>query len=129
MKARPIELIHEGARVLARVSLGRSGTKFAEIWRDDWEFLRKLGTPENWNSVGSNGHVTVCTPRASGNHIAVGRILLNAGPGETVRYLDGNPLNLRRENLRLVKGGWACRRDRDYLRSTQNTKAISYEVV
>lgn len=116
MKARPVEHVAEGGRALVRVPLGRSGLKFAEIWEDDWEFLRKLGNPVNWNCVGDKGHVTVCAPKASGNHIAVGRVLLNAGPGQTVRFLDGNPLNLRRENLRLIKGGWACRRDRDYLK-------------
>lgn len=116
MKMRPVENGLDEGRAFVRVPIGRSGERFAEIWADDWEFLRRLGTPGNWNCAGDKGHVTVCAPRASGNHIAVGRILLNAGPGETVRYRDRNPLNLKRENLQLVKGGWSCRRDRDYLK-------------
>jgi len=124
MKQRPVAIGVEGGRAIVHVPLGRSGEKHAEIWQDDWNFLLKLGTPGNWNCVGQDGHVTVCTPRASGNHLTVARILLNAGPGETVRFLDGVPWNLRRENLRLFKGGWACRRDRDYL-SNQNILEIS----
>ena len=119
MKPRPIDIVDDGERALVRVPLGRSGLKFAEIWRDDWDFVLKLGASPNWNCVGEHGHVTVCARGASGNHIAVGRILLDAGPGETVRYLDGNKFNLRRENLRLVSSGWACRRDRDYLRERE----------
>ena len=116
MKARPIETVSDGERALVRVPLGRSGKKFAELWQDDWDFLLKLGASSYWNSVGDHGHGTVCARGATGNHVAIARVLLDAGPGETVRYLDGNKFNLRRENLRLVSSGWACRRDRDYLK-------------
>jgi hypothetical protein len=61
--------------------------------------------------------------------LLVARALLDAGAGQIVRYLDGNPLNLRSENLRLVAGNGAIKRARDYLRSNKNTKVISYEVV
>ncbi len=112
---RPIELKKEDGRLLALVPLGRSSNVFAELWIEDWDFLIKLGTPGNWTLMGHNRHVGVSSHRASGNKLSVARILKNAGPGETVQFADGNPHNLRNENLRLVKAGWACRRDRDLL--------------
>ncbi len=45
----------------------------------------------------------------------VGRILTDAKAGQQVRYLDGNPLNLRRENLIIKQGGFSLRNDREYL--------------
>lgn len=115
MRVRPIELRKEGGRLLALVPLGRSGALFAELWVEDWDFLIKLGTPGNWTSIGQSGHVGVSSNRASGNKLSVARILKNAGPGETVKFGDGNPHNLRSENLTLVRAGWSCRRDRDLL--------------
>ena len=52
--------------------------------------------------------------------MAPGRVLLDAGAGESVKYLDGNKLNLRRENLALKKGKLGLRRDREYLRLTND---------
>lgn len=109
MKARPIELVDVGGRLLARVPLGRhnkfSPPRYVEIWKDDYDFLVKLGLSPNWSSyrVGGNGYyVTASASDTPSHRVLVARVLMDANAGEIVRYVDGNPLNLRRENLRLV---------------------------
>ena len=114
MKQRAIEIIEEEGKRLCRVPLGPRAERHAEIWEKDWNFLLKLGCPGNWNHI-NNNYVTACAPKASGNHVLVARVLLDAGPGESVIYRDGNPLNLRRENLTLVESAKGSRRDREYL--------------
>ncbi|WP_273456505.1 hypothetical protein [Nevskia ramosa] len=42
-----------------------------------------------------------------GSLVNAGRVLLGAGPGEAVRYRDGDPLNLRRSNLQRTYSGRA----------------------
>ena len=114
MKRRLVDRVIEKGRALTRVPLGRSQEKYCEIWEDDYRFLLKLGMTGNFNAIGNN-YVTAASKRASGSHVLVARVLLDAGPGDAIRYLDKNPLNLRRENLKLVSGGNGIRRDRDYL--------------
>lgn len=108
MKARPIEVVDVGGRLLARVPLGRHNDftpqRYAEIWKDDFDFLCKLGLSSNWVSyrVKSKQYVSATASTMPGNRVLVARVLLDADAGQMVRFLDGNPLNLRRENLRLV---------------------------
>lgn len=97
------------------IPLGPNGSKgVAHIERDDWMFLLKLGLSPNWY-LSPSGHPTVAAHRAKGGRVTVSRVLLDAGPRQTVRFVDGNPRNLRRENLQLCDNGSATRRDRDFL--------------
>ena len=96
------------------VPLGRKGANEVAIWEDDYNFVRRLGLSGNWTKL-LNNHVIATAPKASGNHVLVARVLLDAKAGQSVRYLDGNPLNLRRENLQLIERGGSIRRDRDFL--------------
>ena len=114
MQIRKVELLTEEGRVIARVPLGPKSEVFAEILHEDYLFLLKLGVSANWNKL-PLGYVTAAAYKASGGHVMVARVLLDAGAGENVSYKDGNRLNLRRENLSLVKTGIGIRRDRDLL--------------
>lgn len=96
------------------VPLGRQGSKHAFIDKADYDYLMKLGLSTAWHES-AGGYVAAVAHRARGNLINVARVLLNAGIGQYVRYVDGDPRNLRRSNLKLLKGGWAIRRDRAYL--------------
>jgi hypothetical protein len=85
----------------------------AVLYLDDFDMMLALGLSPHWQRSPS-GYVVAAAHLASGSHVGVARVMLDAGPGEIVRFLDRNPLNLRSENLKLVPG-WATRRDRDWL--------------
>jgi hypothetical protein len=87
--------------------------EMAELYKDDYTFLIRLGLSPNWSFT--NQYVMAPCYRAPGRLIGVGRVLADATPGTYVRYRDRNKLNLRSENLELLLGGGATRRDRDYL--------------
>lgn len=119
MKNRPIELIKEGSRIVARVPLGRSGEHKAEIYKEDYDFLVKLGLSGNWNALRASlglFYVVASAYKVASNKTLVARILLDADAGQSVQYVDKNPLNLRRENLRLVPHGNALSRARNFIR-------------
>ena len=94
--------------------MGRAGATEAAIWEDDYKFIRRLGLSGNWSKL-QRMHVVASARRPGGNHVLVARVLLDAKQGQGVRYLDGDPLNLRRENLKLMSHAGAIRRDRDYV--------------
>lgn len=106
MKARPITV----KKGIAIVPLSRNGKSQATIDLEDYELLMSLGVSPNWQCAG--GSVVARTPKGP---MLVGRILTDAKAGQQVRYLDGNPLNLRRENLIIKQGGFSLRNDREYL--------------
>lgn len=123
MKPREITIKEEGGRSLALIPLGKhhehQPAYFAEMWKDDYDFLCRLGLSPNWNRYRQTGqgnfYVTAAATSMPGNKILVARVLLDANAGEVVRYVDGNPLNLRRENLRLVQSAKAKTRARDHV--------------
>jgi hypothetical protein len=123
VKPRPIEVADEGGRALARVPLGRNNKyepqRYVEIWKDDFDFLVKLGLSPNWACyrVKDNRYVTAATRNIERSRALVARVLLDANAGEIIRYVDGNTLNLRRENLRLVESKRGRVRSRNLVRA------------
>lgn len=117
MKARPITTVQEGTREVARVPLGRNASLHAEIYRDDFDFLVKLGLSPNWSSYKNvtGNYVTASAVDTPSKHVLVARVLMDAGAGQVVRYADGNPLNMRRENLRLVHSAKGKTRARSFV--------------
>lgn len=120
MKPRPIEIVDVGGRLLARVPLGRHNKyapqRYVEIWKDDYDFLVKLGLSPNWAGyrTKSGFYVSAAAHNAT-NRVLIARVLLDASQGERVAYIDGNSLNLRRENLRLTDHGNAKCRARNHV--------------
>lgn len=106
--------IQEFGRPLVYVPLGKDNAKAAILYKDDYEFVLKLGTSNKWTATKRNCVTCNCSG-ASGYKLSVARIMLDCGKGEKVTYLDGNPLNLRRENLRKQPSKRTVRRDRDVL--------------
>lgn len=102
----------EGAPI--KVPLGKYGQKgHALVDRDDWEFLQKLGVSTAWN-LSTYGTVIAGAARAPGRNVRIGRVLLDLGAGKVVKYRDGDPKNLTRDNL-YVEDGSATVRDRLFL--------------
>lgn len=100
------------------VRAGKRNPQEVFIWREDLELLNSLGLSSSWSCLPS-GYVMACASRASGNHVMVARVLLDCHAGQGVRYRDGNPRNLRRENLKKTHGSHSCRRDRDYIKGNE----------
>ena len=74
----------------------------------DFDHLVRLGFSDQWtmnfDGAGTHGIVRVADSDSSGGLLTVARLITFAGRGQTVKYLDGNPHNLRRPNLYLFAG-------------------------
>lgn len=115
-------IVHDDG--LAYVSLGTRGEKgVAVIAEADLAMLESLGLSLRWNRHPRTGAVFAPAGKASGSNVLVARVLLDAGKGENVRFKNGDPTDLRRDNLILDKTGYATRRDRDYLTPAQDRRA------
>jgi len=113
----------DGHRV-ALVPLGRAGEKgTAVVLEDDLALLESLGLSMRWNRNRGTGVVVAPAGGSSGGCVQVSRVLLDLGPGENARYVNGDPTDLRRQNLDINPEGYAIRRDRDYLTPKEKRKA------
>lgn len=117
MRTRATRVEFVDGKEVCYVPLGRgSNSAEATIYKEDYDLLMKLGLSGNWLQT-QQGYVTAASGRINPPaRLQVGRVLMDAKPGTQVRCLDGNPLNLRRDNLVLAKGGFSLRRDREFIR-------------
>lgn len=108
--------IDGGGRKVALVPLGRRADRGnAIIDEADLILLEILGLSLRWNRHPRTGVVFAPAGYGSGGNVQVARVLLDCGPGENVCYLNGDPTDLRRDNLDINPDGYAIRRDRDFL--------------
>lgn len=84
------------------VSIGRDEKQFATLYKEDYDRLIELGAYKRWQLI--KDKYVRCATRNGQGHVMIARALVNCPPGYCVVYLDGNPLNLRRENLGIRKG-------------------------
>lgn len=72
-----------------------------EMYEDDLSKLREAGFLGKMftKTTESGRYVVIKNPSVLGEHSVVARLILNARKGLTVRYRDGNRLNLKRDNL------------------------------
>jgi len=116
----------------ALVPLGRYGEKgIAVVDEDDLAMLDSLGLSMRWNRNPGTGVVIAPARRSSGSNVQVARVIVDAGPGENIRYRNGDPTDLRRENIEINRFGYAVRRDRDFLTPKESRRqwgpAVSHE--
>jgi hypothetical protein len=78
------------------------------INRADFNSLMDLGCSDVW-WINKDGNV-LCWGGLSKRALVISRLILDAGPSEIVKYADGDNLNLRRSNLRIVKRGKGSKR-------------------
>jgi hypothetical protein len=116
-----MKITEEKNNTVYHIPLGKSGN-YAAIYKEDYDYLIQLEVSKTWND-GTLGYVTAYCKSIPGTRVAIARVLMDAGEGETVRYLDGDRTNLRRNNLIKMKDCRAKRRDRDYLRLNKDKTA------
>lgn len=104
----------ENGRQVGLVPLkgGSKGVSILDL--DDVYFLASLGLSLNWDRL-PNGNCIAHSSLSPTKHVYPARVLVDAGVGESVVFVDGDNSNLRRSNLVKVKGH-GKRRDRDFLR-------------
>jgi hypothetical protein len=102
----PTHFTDENGRACVRVPLARC-TLSAILYAEDYDRLIVGGISANWsfNYSGRNGHGYVRVKVPGANTIVVARLVAGASFKRAVRYRHGNPLDLRLDNLRMVKGG------------------------
>ena len=75
----------------------------AKLLSEDWDYLGRQGISTQWtyNDNNRNRQYVRCPMRRQGNLETVARLITGAERGDVVSYLDGDRLNLRRDNLRV----------------------------
>lgn len=101
----------ENDKEVFHIPLGKSG-KYAAVYKEDYDYLIGLGLSGTWNNS-IQGYVDASS---KGTRLRVARVLMDAKESQTVRYVDGDITNLRRDNLVIMRDLKAKRRDRDFLR-------------
>lgn len=118
MSKREVLFSTENARGIVKVPLGgKPEGRYATLYKEDYQSLAKLGVRfDNWFV---NGPHLVMFRSPGGYMLSVARMILECDRGQRVSYKDGNGLNLRRDNLRMVTGkGYHCDIDR-FMRSLE----------
>jgi len=119
-----IEIEHttdDEGKDIARVPLMNSADK-ATVYEDDFKFLMDLGVSPHWKW--STGQVSV--GNGKGN-LSIARLLIDAGKGQKIIYLDQDRTNLRRQNLVVSTGGGKFR-TREQIVITHNLRSNRPEV-
>jgi hypothetical protein len=93
---------------LVHVALANSSLR-ATLYADDYRRLTDAGFSRHWQHAKDgrgNAYATLSaySPEGVDGLVPVARLIIQAEAGKSVRYADGNPLNLRTENLKLMKG-------------------------
>lgn len=92
---------------IALVPIGKREGRAAEIHAADLQELDRQGVSRCWyfKTASGRGYVNAHDPDHLGGNRTIARLITGAGRGQSVKYRDGNRLNLRRSNLCLVESG------------------------
>lgn len=83
---------------LVRVPVGTQDAT-CTIERADYDFLIKNGLSPHWGV--SNGKYVSAIKNGKREYVA--RLMCMTSGGQSIRYKDGNPFNLRRSNLQVME--------------------------
>lgn len=94
---------------LAHVALANTSQR-ATLYAEDLERLLAAGWSPYWTHTSTGGRfryvlARAANPRGRQRSITVARLIAEPAKGFRVQYIDGDRCNLRRDNLRVVKGG------------------------
>lgn len=93
---------------LVHVALANSNQR-ATLYAEDYQRMMAAGFTRHWQHAKDgrgNAYATLgaYNPKGVDCLVSVARLIAQAKAGQSVRYADGNPLNLRTENLKLMRG-------------------------
>jgi hypothetical protein len=106
---RTVKVRHYSLDGLKLVDITLRDGEVCTLEQADFEELLKSGTPAAWKMFLNNVAVSL-----NKKNVQIARLLLDPDTGRSIRYLDGNPLNLRKDNL-IVTNGRSRFRDRKLL--------------
>ncbi|SON53703.1 hypothetical protein HDIA_0162 [Hartmannibacter diazotrophicus] len=100
------EMRNTGEREVVRVPLRPGEDRHATIYREDYERLLRNGVGTHWfvSKAGGREYVRAYCRGATGDQITVARAVLGVGRRANVSYVTKDRTDLRRGNLRAVKG-------------------------
>jgi len=105
----PIRFTDDHGRECLKVPLDRYGRQYATVTESDYRAIQGAGATGAWY-LNSNGHGgSYARIHFNKTRLMPARIIAGAGPRSVVRYVNGDPLDLRPENIVLRKG--AAKRD------------------
>ncbi len=108
----PIPFTDERGRECLKVPLDRYGRKYSTVTVRGYQAVQDAGATGAW-CLNGNGHGTsYVRTAAAGTMLMPARIIAGAKARSVVRYVNGDPLDLRPENIVLRKGA-AKRADAD----------------
>jgi hypothetical protein len=115
----------EDGQQLVYVALANTDQR-AAMYADDYHRWLAAGFSRHWSFISTGGRfryvlANARSPTNSTRTLTVARWIAEAGKGEQVRYADGDRLNLRTENLILVKGAGAAKAAAHWLRPNDGT--------
>lgn len=93
---------------LAHVAMANTDQR-ATLYADDLDHLLAAGFSAHWQWCKTNPRFRYVlayarTPAGKQRTITIARLIAGAGKGQVVEYIDGDRANLRRDNLRIVRG-------------------------
>lgn len=121
----PIAFIDEFGMAALKVPLDGHGLRHAIVSPHGYQCVIDSGLTGAWFTNG-NGHgrryVRTWAPGRPGTLALIARVILEAGPGEVIRYANGDSLDLRISNLRVTRGR-AKRRDSQLVEERESRSA------
>ncbi|MCX5518077.1 hypothetical protein OSH10_06490 [Kaistia defluvii] len=121
----PIAFIDEFGMAALKVPLDNHGRSHAIVEPHAYQRVLDSGLTGMW-FTNSNGHgrryVRTATAGSRGTLTLIARVIMDAGPGEVIRYANGDSLDLRVMNLLSMRGR-AKRRDSQIASSRGNAPA------
>jgi hypothetical protein len=109
---------------LAHVALANTEQR-ATLHADDFRQLMAAGWSKHWALTNTGGRFEYVLAYARGplnnpRTVPVARLIAQAPKGRRVTYIDGDRTNLRRDNLRIVKGGGLTKAHASTLRPSKD---------
>lgn len=97
--------------------------QFAEIDAVDWPLV----AGKSWNLTIKPTSLSVSTPIGKGRNLLLHRLLMNPPPDMVVDHIDGNGLNNRRSNLRVVTQSQNLMNRRKSRGTSSRFKGVSWD--
>lgn len=105
---RPRAFVDDRGEAVFLVPMSKAGTAWATVNAADWFRLQEDGANGLWSLVNKTSRQVRTYPAMIGpnrKHVRVGRLILGLGEGEVIRFLNRDPLDLRRSNLQAEPSG------------------------